>query len=189
MDDGDDANVYSRIDPGSEQGVHTSSTGMQSGVSANPNMATTKQSGQQEVPCLSHSVILRPSEQECHNVALDIHNQLPEREDAWSLTRNYFRVSSASPPTPRLSVKHRLTSVALLNIKNGAWMFDIVSEQEFLDDVFFPTYGNERAKSADPDKLQMLALLCMVLALGALFDLNLPPCRFSPSKLRLGKVS
>jgi hypothetical protein len=55
-------------------------------------------------------------------------------------------------------------------------MFDIVAEQEFLDEVFTQVYDIQDTDGADTDETQRIALLCMVLALGALFDMNLPPC-------------
>ena len=55
-------------------------------------------------------------------------------------------------------------------------MFDIVAEQEFRNEVFTQVYDDEDTDRTSADKTQRIALLCMVLALGALFDMNLPPC-------------
>ena len=53
--------------------------------------------GRSEVPYPSFSVIFPLSEDDSQSVVRNIRRQLPDREEAGSLIRNYFRVSNLAP--------------------------------------------------------------------------------------------
>lgn len=76
--------------------------------------------------------------------------QLPSREQAWALSDSYFR--------------------------NGSWMYCVIKRRTFDNDFFplaFPALGLGAGRPVITP--HQLALFFMVLCLGALFDLNLPP--------------
>lgn len=74
--------------------------------------------------------------------------QLPSREQAWALSDSYFR--------------------------NGSWMYCVIKRTTF-DADFFPRAYPGAGTRGGPMSPHALALFFMVLALGALFDLNSAP--------------
>lgn len=54
-------------------------------------------------------------------------------------------------------------------------MYDVITKADFSNDLFPHVFAQTGVKNVNVHKL---AVVFMVLSLGALFDLNSPPCKF-----------
>ncbi|KAF9499472.1 hypothetical protein BDN71DRAFT_1487170 [Pleurotus eryngii] len=76
-----------------------------------------------------------------------IYDLLPQQEVAQRFCKNYFR--------------------------HAAWMYEPITEVDFYERIYRPMYG-AATSSEEPMSSHDLAVLCMVLALGSLLDLDKP---------------
>ncbi|KAF8661278.1 hypothetical protein AX16_001379 [Volvariella volvacea WC 439] len=59
--------------------------------------------------------------------------------------------------------------------KHAAWMYTPITEEDYYNDFYLPVYGDTDGSSLASISGQKLAVLYMVLAIGTLLDLTLPP--------------
>ncbi|EPQ56422.1 hypothetical protein GLOTRDRAFT_128366 [Gloeophyllum trabeum ATCC 11539] len=69
-----------------------------------------------------------------------------------------------------------------LYYKHAAWMYTPIYETDFLDNVYSKFYTGESIPEFSPIETHRLAVLCMVLAMGALLDLDRPPLNLEASQ-------
>ncbi|TDL25160.1 hypothetical protein BD410DRAFT_627633 [Rickenella mellea] len=88
----------------------------------------------------------------------------------------YLRAAKESLPS-----YERAWTLCETYLEQGQWVARIVQRQQLIDELLIPIYKNKMAVSpndeveADVTSTHELALLLMVFATGALFDLTLPP--------------
>ncbi|PFH45910.1 hypothetical protein AMATHDRAFT_70915 [Amanita thiersii Skay4041] len=95
-----------------------------------------------------------------------------------STIRNYL---------PRLVIAKKLCEIYF---RHAAWMYTPISEGDFYDTIFNPIYEESDTALRDTNISHMYAVLYMVLALGALLNLELPPHNLESMHLfKLGRAA
>ncbi|KAK0202815.1 fungal-specific transcription factor domain-containing protein [Desarmillaria ectypa] len=101
-----------------------------------------------ELPWLEHAFPFTPSVSRCADeIRHSLHGYLPSASVARRLSEQYYR--------------------------HAAWMYTPINQKDYLDTIFRPVYEQEYPYG-EAINSHSLALLFMVLAMGALMDLELP---------------
>ncbi|KAH9935867.1 uncharacterized protein BXZ73DRAFT_45273 [Epithele typhae] len=122
--------------------------------------------------------------------------QLPTEIPWLSHSFPFYAAVSETAPGIRTSVLGALPDHArareLVNLyyKHAAWMYHPIREAEFEEVVFAPLYDQRMDGDCSPMASHRIAVLCFVLALGALLDLDKPPLSAEAARyFQLGRAA